>query len=99
MNHIDKQWQEGLRLAAQDTRGESHTKSLLKPGTLNARVVGHLKLGGSYTRAQLCATMDVLESSMCGRLNDLVKQGWVEVGPVVYNEKTRRNVVTYRAAP
>lgn len=94
MNHIDK-----LNAATTETRAESHVRVLIKPGTLNARIASFLGSSGEYTRAQLSYALGVRESSLCGRLHELVGGGHVVVGPKVFNPETKRNVVTYRAAP
>lgn len=87
-------------VSTRETRAESHVKVLLTPGTLNHRIVHWLSLvRRGWTRTQLAMALSARESSLCGRLNELVKAGLVFVGPTEYNKLSMRNVVTYWVIP
>ena len=86
--------------AAEATRAESHAKVLtIYAGTLNERIMQYLKARAGVSRAVLADELCIRESSLCGRLHELVSAGYLHVGPSVYNPNTKRTVVTYWAIP
>lgn len=90
MNYIDK-----INASTAETRAESHTKVILKSGGRHETILRDIAHNGAATRAKLAERTGFSESSLCGRLNELVKMGQLTVGPTEYNTKTERHVVTY----
>lgn len=89
----------GFRTPA-ETRAESHVKVLtISPGTLNEKIINYLKPRAGVSRAVIANELAIRESSLCGRLHELVGAGYVHVGPTMYNTDTKRNVVTYWVIP
>ena len=100
MNHIDTVSASEDAERTSKTRAESHVKSLtIYAGTLNERILQYLKARAGVSRAVLAEELCIRESSLCGRLHELVGAGYLHVGPSVYNPKTKRTVVTYWAIP
>lgn len=108
MNHIDhmhrKLTEAGFiqerPLGTSGTRAESHVKVLtITAGTLNAKIIDYLTPRAGVSRAVIANELAIRESSLCGRLHELVGAGYVHVGPTMYNTDTKRNVVTYWVIP
>ena len=100
MNHIDTVSASEDAERTSKTRAESHVKSLtIYAGTLNERILQYLKARAGVSRAVLADELCIRESSLCGRLHELVGAGYLHVGPSVYNHNTKRTVVTYWAIP
>ena len=100
MNHIDTVSASEDAERTAKTRAESHVKVLtIYAGTLNERILQYLKARAGVSRAVLADELCIRESSLCGRLHELVGAGYLHVGPSVYNPNTKRTVVTYWAIP
>ena len=100
MNHIDTVSASEDAERTAKTRAESHVKLLtIYSGTLNERILHYLQARAGVSRAVLAEELCIRESSLCGRLHELVGAGYLHVGPSVYNPNTKRTVVTYWAIP
>lgn len=103
MNLIDqlaKEAAHAIVVGTSGTRAESHFKVLtISAGTLNEKIINYLKPRAGVSRAVIANELAIRESSLCGRLHELVGAGYVHVGPTMYNTDTNRNVVTYWVIP
>jgi hypothetical protein len=71
-----------------------------RAGTVDAAVLAHIKEAGPLCRSAVCAAANLRESTACGAIDRLMKQGLVQESEHrVLWVPTNRNVKAYEAVP
>lgn len=62
---------------------------------LRTRVAHFLSSNGPATRSEIAQSLGLKDSSVCARLNELMKEGRIATCGSKFDESTKRNVTLY----